>query len=296
MQMVRKAIIPAAGLGTRFLPITKAIPKELLPVINKPAIHYIVEEAVASGIEDVIIITGRNKRAIEDYFDHHPQIEQVLKKRGDIRVLQWMDEIPNMASFQYIRQNDPLGLGHAIWTARKAVGQETFAVLLADMIFHSQKPCLQQLLESYHKQPATVIGVQSVIPQDIKKFGILDGEKVDDKLYRIKSLVEKPKSDPPSNLAIIGRYILEPQIFDELSTLPPPKLGEEVQLTDALRNLSQKTTCYALECEGNSYDIGDQMGLIKANVEYAQHHELLKQEMQGYLRGILNSEKKGEDA
>ncbi|MCJ8010961.1 UTP--glucose-1-phosphate uridylyltransferase GalU [Paenibacillus sp. KQZ6P-2] len=296
MKTVRKAVIPAAGLGTRFLPITKAVPKELLPIINKPAIHYIVEEAVASGIEDVIIITGRDKRAIEDYFDHQPQIEQVLKKKGDIRVLQWMDEISNMANFQYIRQNKPLGLGHAVWTARKAVGQETFAVMLGDMIFHSQKPCLQQLIESYHQQPATVIGVQPVAPPDIEKYGILDGEKVNDRLYRIKSLVEKPKGNPPSNLAIMGRYILEPQIMDELAILPPPKLGEEIQLTDALRNLSEKTTCYALECEGISYDIGNLMGLIKANVEYAQRHELLKKEMHGYLQGILKPEKEGEEA
>ncbi|MEK8127121.1 UTP--glucose-1-phosphate uridylyltransferase GalU [Paenibacillus filicis] len=294
MRKVRKAVIPAAGLGTRFLPITKAIPKELLPVINKPAIHYIVEEAIASGIEEVIIVTGRNKSAIEDYFDHHPEIEQVLKKKGDIQVLQWMDDITNMADFHYIRQKQPLGLGHAVWSARKAVGQETFAVMLGDMIFHSQTPCLQQLIESYHGQPATVIGVQPVAPRDIEKFGILDGEKVNDRLYRIKGLVEKPKVNPPSNLAIIGRYILEPQIIDELAVLPPG-VGGEIQLTDALRNLSEKTTCYALECEGITYDIGDQLGLIKANVEYALRHDLLKKDIQSYLQGILNPLKEGDE-
>lgn len=295
MKTVRKAVIPAAGLGTRLLPITKAVPKELLPVINKPAIHYIVEEAIASGIEDIIIVTGRNKSAIEDYFDHHPEIEQVLKKKGDIRVIQWMEEISNMANFQYIRQKKPLGLGHAVWAARKALGQETFAVMLGDMIFHSEKPCLKQLIESYHLHPASVIGVQPVAPRDIEKFGILDGEKVNDKLYRIKGLIEKPKNNPPSNLAIIGRYVLEPQIIDELAILPPGN-GGEIQLTDALRKLSEKTTCYALECEAISYDIGDQMGLIKANVEYAQRHELLKKEMQGYLQGILNPKKEGDKA
>lgn len=295
MTKVRKAVIPAAGLGTRFLPITKAVPKELLPVINKPAIHYIVEEAIHSGIEEVIIVTGRNKNAIEDYFDHHPEIDQALRKKGDIRVLESMDEISNMADFHYIRQKKPLGLGHAIWTARKAVGDETFAVLLGDMIFHSQTPCLQQLIESYDRRSATVIGVQPVAPEDIEKFGILDGEQVDDRLYRIKALVEKPKYNPPSNLAIMGRYILEPRIFDELANLTPG-VGGEIQLTDALRNLAEKTTCYALEFEGISYDIGDQMGLIKANVEYALRREPMKEEMHRYLQGILNSIKEGEEA
>lgn len=295
MNKIRRAIIPAAGLGTRFLPITKAIPKEMLPIIDKPVIHYIVEEAISSGIEEIIIVTGRNKSSIEDYFDQNPEIKHSLTKKGDIRVLQLMDDISNLGHFQYIRQGNPLGLGHAIWTARKAIGNETFAVLLGDMLCHSHQPCLQQLIESYNQHLSSVIGVQPVNPQDIEKFGIVDGEQVGERLYRIRSLVEKPKENPPSNLAIIGRYIIEPQIMDILES-QTTGIGGEIQLTDALRTLAQTRKCYALECEGIMYDTGDKMGLIKANVEYAQRHETLKIGMKEYLQERLSADKEGDKA
>lgn len=266
---VRKAIIPAAGLGTRFLPATKAQPKEMLPIVDKPTIQYIVEEAVASGIEDILIITGRNKRAIEDHFDRNVELEKVLEEKGQSELLEMVRTISDLVDVHYVRQKEPRGLGHAVWCARKFIGDEPFAVMLGDDIIAADPPCLRQLMESFEEFGGTILGVQEVPDSDTHKYGILQVGERTGNVYRVENLVEKPKpGTAPSNLAIMGRYIIEPEIFDILETTQPGA-GGEIQLTDALAKLLARRPVYGKVFSGRRYDAGDKLGFLKATVEFA---------------------------
>lgn len=287
---VRKAIIPAAGLGTRFLPATKAMPKEMLPIVDKPTIQYIVEEAVESGIEDIIIVTGKGKRAIEDHFDHSFELEQNLLDRGKFELLEEVQKSSKLVDIHYIRQKEPRGLGHAIWCARKFIGNEPFAVLLGDDIVKAEKPCLKQMIEQFERYNASLIGVQHVADNQVSRYGIVDGKKIDDRLYNVTNLVEKPKlEESPSNLAILGRYILSPRIFEILSN-QEPGAGGEIQLTDAIAGLNQHESVYAFEFEGVRYDVGEKMGFIQTTIEFALQREDLRYELIDYLSAILEKQ------
>ena len=247
---VRKAIIPAAGLGTRFLPATKAQPKEMLPIVDKPALQYIIEEAVDSGIEEILIITGRNKKSIEDHFDKSVELELELEKSGKLELLEEVRKISDMVNIHYIRQKEPKGLGHAIYCARYFIGNEPFAVLLGDDIVYSQKPCLRQMIDVYNEYRTTILGVQEVSDEDVSKYGIVDIKQIEERVYKVKGLVEKPSpKDAPSNMAILGRYIISPEIFGILEDTPPGK-GGEIQLTDGLLTLAQIEAMYAYDFEG----------------------------------------------
>ncbi len=286
--MIKKAIIPAAGLGTRFLPATKAQPKEMLPIVDKPTIQYIVEEAVASGIEDILIITGRGKRAIEDHFDKSYELEDELAKKDKQEWLKIVQDISNMANIHYVRQKEALGLGHAIYCARKFIGNEPFAVLLGDDIVNSKKPCLKQMIEIYERYKTSVIGVQTVPDTDVSKYGVIKANKIEDRIFKIEDLVEKPKlKDAPSNLAIMGRYIIHPDIFDILEKLPPGA-GGEIQLTDALKVLNNQQQIYAYIFEGKRYDVGDRLGYLQATVEFALQREDLQAHFKDYLINIVD--------
>lgn len=281
---IRKAIIPAAGLGIRLLPATKSLPKEMLPIVDKPAIQYIVEEAVASGIEEILIITGRNKRAIEDHFDKSIELEMQLKLKKETALLRILDGVSNLASIYYIRQKEPKGLGHAILCARSFVGNEPFAVMLGDDIIDGSIPCLKQLISAYNKYNSSIIGVQEVARNDVDKFGIIDGMPVEDNIYRVTDLIEKPGIDrAPSNIAIMGRYIITSEIFNILEHTNPG-VGGEIQLTDALRELISSQSIFALRFNGNRYDVGNKFGFIKANIELALKDEALRNELLEYLR------------
>jgi UTP--glucose-1-phosphate uridylyltransferase len=283
---VRKAVFPAAGLGTRFLPATKASPKEMLPLVDKPLIQYVVEEAVASGIESVIIVTGRGKSAIEDHFDVSFELESMLRERGKESDLRLVREISDLARFSYVRQREALGLGHAILQARDLVGDEPFAVMLSDDIIDSRTPALRQLLDVYEKYDAPVLATMEVEGEAISRFGAVAVEEVSDGVYRIKDMVEKPAlADAPSNLAIIGRYVLTPDIFDEIATTRPGAIGE-IQITDAMRALLQKRDFYAVRFEGKRYDAGDKLGFLEATVELALKHEDLAPSFREYLRSL----------
>ncbi len=283
---VKKAIIPAAGLGTRFLPATKAQPKEMLPIVYKPTIQYIIEEAVASGIEEILIITGRNKRAIEDHFDKSVELENELQNSGKDELLKMTKEITNMANIYYIRQKEPKGLGHAISCARTFVGNEPFAVMLGDDVVDSEVPCLRQMIDCYNEFKTTILGVQTVPMDDVSKYGIVKGMHIEDRVYKVKDLVEKPKVDEaPSNIAILGRYIITPQIFEILSNTKPGK-GGEIQLTDALKTLAGYEAMYAYNFEGRRYDVGDKLGFLQASVEYALKRDDLKYAFMKYLLTI----------
>jgi UTP--glucose-1-phosphate uridylyltransferase len=283
---IRKAVIPAAGLGTRFLPATKAQPKEMLPIVDKPTIQYIVEEAVASGIEDILIITGRNKRAIEDHFDKSVELELLLQEKGNQDLLELVYDISNMVDIHYVRQKEPKGLGHAIWCARKFIGNEPFAVLLGDDVIYSETPCLKQMIECYNKVNCSVLGVQEVPESDVSKYGIVKPSKVDGRLYKVEDLVEKPKSNPPSNLAILGRYIIEPEIFDILEHTPRGA-GGEIQLTDGLKELVKQKDMYAYVFSGRRYDVGDKQGFLEATVEYALRNDELRDGFKKYLKKLM---------
>jgi len=284
---VRKAIIPAAGLGTRFLPATKAQPKEMLPIVDKPTIQYIIEEAIASGIEDILIITGRGKRAIEDHFDRSLELEEELKKKHQEEQLSQVREIANLVDIHYIRQKEPKGLGHASYCAKAFIGDEPFAVLLGDDIVDSEKPCLRQMIEVYDEYKTSILGVQPVDPADVSKYGIVSGNKVDDRVYKVKDLVEKPDSDSaPSNIAILGRYIISPLIFNHLENAQPGKNGE-IQLTDALKELSRHEAMYAYNFEGRRYDVGNKLGFLQATVEFALKREDLKSDFEAYLKRLM---------
>jgi UTP--glucose-1-phosphate uridylyltransferase len=273
-QRVRKAVFPAAGLGTRFLPATKASPKEMLSLVDKPLIQYVVEEAVASGIESVIIVTGRGKSAIEDHFDVSFELEAVLR------------EITDMARVSYVRQREALGLGHAILQARDLVGDEPFAVMLSDDIIDSKTPALRQLLDVYEKYDAPVLATMQVDGEAISRFGALEVDEVEEGVYRIRDMVEKPPpAKAPSNLAIIGRYILTPDIFDEITKTTPGAIGE-IQITDAMRALLRKRDFYAVQFEGTRYDAGDKLGFLIATVELALKHQDLAPEFRQYLKSF----------
>lgn len=280
---VKKAIIPAAGLGTRFLPATKAQPKEMLPIVDKPTIQYIVEEAVASGIEEILIITGRNKKSIEDHFDKSIELELELEKSGKAELLELVRDISDMVDIHYIRQKEPRGLGHAIHCAKTFVGNEPFAVLLGDDVVDSETPCLKQLIDCFSEYKTTILGVQTVSEENVSKYGIVDGIHIEDRVYKVKDLVEKPaKEEAPSNVAILGRYIITPEIFNILENTKPGK-GGEIQLTDALKTLISKEAMYAYNFEGKRYDVGDKFGFLQATVEFALKKDELREEVLGYL-------------
>lgn len=283
---IKKAVIPAAGLGTRFLPATKAQPKEMLPVVDKPAIQYIVEEAVASGIESIIIVTGRNKRSIEDHFDRSFEIEQTLEEKGKNDVLEQLHDISNLANIHYIRQKEPLGLGHAVLSARQFIGDEPFAVLLGDDLMVSEKPALQQLIDIYDQVQTDVIGVQHVAPEDVSKYGIIDPGAHTGPLYEIADLVEKPTAaEAPSMIAVMGRYILEPSIFTILEALDRGS-GGEIQLTDALRKKCAAASIHAVCLEGQRHDIGDKFGYLRAGIEMALQRPDMREQVLAYLESL----------
>ncbi|MBB6732175.1 UTP--glucose-1-phosphate uridylyltransferase GalU [Cohnella zeiphila] len=284
---IRKAIIPAAGLGTRFLPATKAMPKEMLPIIDKPAIQYIVEEAVASGIEDILIVTGKGKRAIEDHFDSYYELEQNLLQKGKFDLLSEVQRASDLTDIHYIRQKEPKGLGHAIWCARKFIGDEPFAVLLGDDIVQSEEtPCLRQMMDVYERTQSSVLAVQRVPDTDVSRYGIVDPDPSSDpdsSLIRVRGVVEKPAAEnAPSNIAIMGRYILTPAIFDLLET-QNTGAGGEIQLTDAIFRLLEREPIYAYTFEGNRYDTGEKMGYLKTIVDFALERPDLGEEFRAYL-------------
>lgn len=285
-QKVRKAVFPAAGLGTRFLPATKASPKEMLPLVDKPLIQYVVEEAVASGIQSIIIVTGRGKAAIEDHFDVSFELEKLLEERGKTEELKAMRAISEMARVSYVRQREALGLGHAVLQARDLVGDEPFAVMLSDDIVDSETPALQQLLDVYEKYDAPVVAIMQVEGEAISRFGVIDGEEVEDGVFKIKDMVEKPPlSEAPSDLAIIGRYVLTPDIFDEIEKTRPGAIGE-IQITDAMRSLLKKRPFYAVRFKGTRHDAGDKLGFLMATVEFALKREELAPEFREYLQSL----------
>ena len=284
MKSIRKAVIPAAGFGTRFLPATKAQPKEMLPIVDTPAIQYIVKEALDSGIEEILIITGRSKRAIEDHFDSSVELEELLQKQGKNKQLAMVKDLADI-KIHFIRQKSPRGLGDAVLCAKAFIGDEPFAVLLGDdIVYNPEKPCLQQLMDCYEQHPGIILGAQFVPNEKVSSYGIVSREPLADNLYRVHGLVEKPSVDKaPSNLAVLGRYILTPDIFDILENTKPG-VGNEVQLTDALA--ASKTDTYALAYEGVRYDTGDKLGYLKATVEYALRNEELGAAFKEYLKGL----------
>ena len=285
MKQVKKAIIPAAGMGTRFLPATKAMPKEMLPIVDKPTIQYIVEEAIASGIEDIIIVTSHTKRAIEDHFDINFELEESLKKSGKLDLLEKVKEAE--VDIHYIRQKEPKGLGHAVWCARKFIGDEPFAVLLGDDIVQADTPGLKQLIDKYDKTGNSVIGVQTVDDDETDRYGIVEPISKDGRLYKVKEFVEKPKlGTAPSNLAIMGRYVLTPEIFNHLDK-QQIGAGGEIQLTDAIQMLNEEQQVYAFDFEGKRYDVGEIMGFVKTTVEFALNDERIKDEFEIYLKSLL---------
>jgi len=293
MKKVRKAIIPAAGLGTRFLPATKAMPKEMLPIVDKPTIQYIVEEAIASGIEDIIIVTGKGKRSIEDHFDFAPELEQNLESKGKLELLDRVRYSTNLADIHYIRQKEPKGLGHAVWCARNFIGDEPFAVLLGDDIVQSDTPCLRQLINEYEETHSSVIGVQSVPDNETHRYGIVDPSIQEDRRYQVENFVEKPApGTAPSNLAIMGRYVLTPEIFMYLEQ-HETGAGGEIQLTDAIQRLNQIQRVFAYDFEGKRYDVGEKIGFVKTTVEFALQNEEIRKELLDYLNEILEKSQVG---
>jgi UTP--glucose-1-phosphate uridylyltransferase len=291
MKKVRKAIIPAAGLGTRFLPATKAMPKEMLPIVDKPTIQYIVEEAVASGIEDIIIVTGKGKRAIEDHFDFAPELEQNLVEKGKLDLLDKVRYSTNLVDIHYIRQKEPKGLGHAVWCARNFIGDEPFAVLLGDDIVQSKTPCLKQLINQYEETHSSVIGVQTVSDEETNRYGIIEPGIKEGLRYQVENFVEKPAlGTAPSNLAIMGRYILTPEIFLFLNQ-QEAGTGGEIQLTDAIQKLNQIQRVFAYDFEGKRYDVGEKLGFIKTTIEFALQDHDLKSDLLKYLDEVLGERK-----
>jgi len=284
---VRKAIITAAGWGIRFLPITKAQPKEMLPLINKPIIQYSVEEAINSGIEQITVITALGKRAIEDYFDRSFELEYVLEQKGETKLLQEMRELSDLIDICYIRQKEQLGLGHAILTAKGIIGDEPFAVLLPDDIIDSKMPTLKQMIEVYEQYKTNIIAVERVSSQDTIKYGIIEPRKVSDHIYQVLSLAEKPQpAQALSDLGVVGRYILMPQIFDILEVTPPGK-NQEIQLTDALQLLLKQQAIYACEFKGTRYDTGTPLGWLEATIAFALKHPDIRPKLREYLRQFL---------
>ncbi|UTE79284.1 UTP--glucose-1-phosphate uridylyltransferase GalU [Rossellomorea sp. KS-H15a] len=285
---IKKAIIPAAGLGTRFLPATKAMPKEMLPIVDKPTIQYIVEEAIEAGIEDIIIVTGKGKRAIEDHFDSAPELEQNLLEKEKFALLEEVQKATNLVDIHYIRQKSPQGLGHAVLCAKKFIGDEPFAVLLGDDIVQSDRPCLKQLMEQYEKLESSVIGVMSVPESETHRYGVINPLEQIDRLYQVKEFVEKPKQGTaPSNKAIIGRYVFTPQIFKFLEE-KEVGAGGEIQLTDAIEKLNQIQRVFAYEFEGNRYDVGEKLGFVQTTLEFALQKEELREDLIESMKDLLN--------
>jgi len=291
MKKVRKAIIPAAGLGTRFLPATKAMPKEMLPIVDKPTIQYIIEEAIESGIEDIIIVTGKGKRAIEDHFDHNFELEQNLIEKEKYDLLEKVKQSSEI-NLHYIRQKEPKGLGHAVWCARKFIGDEPFAVLLGDDIVESETPCLKQLITEYEKTESSVIGVQTVGDDQTHRYGIIDPLEKSKNLYKVNRFVEKPeKGTAPSNLAIMGRYVLTPEIFGLLEKQETGS-GGEIQLTDAIQHLNEKQYVYAYDFEGIRYDVGEKFGFIQTTIEMALKNVELRDPLLALMDNIVKNANK----
>ena len=280
---LRKAVIPAAGLGTRFLPATKAQPKEMLPIVDKPTIQYIIEEAASAGVEDIIIVTGRSKRSIEDHFDRSIELEMELEKSGKADWLAMVKSISEIANIHFIRQKQPLGLGHAILTASHFIGDEPFAVLLGDDVVVSRKPVLQQMVEVFREYKTSILGVQEVSPEVVSRYGLVDCRHIDDDVYKVRDLVEKPaKENAPSNIAILGRYILTPSIFNYLENQEPGANGE-IQLTDSLNRLAKDEAMYAYLFKGHRYDVGTKIGFLQANIEFALRNPEVAADLKKYL-------------
>lgn len=286
MKLIKKAIIPAAGLGTRFLPATKAMPKEMLPILDKPTIQYIVEEAAKAGIEDIIIVTGKHKRSIEDHFDNQKELEMILEDKGKTDLLEKVHYSTSLANIFYVRQKEQKGLGHAIYSARQFIGNEPFAVLLGDDIVESETPAIKQLMNVYEETGKSVIGVQEVPDSETHRYGIIDPlEKLGLK-YKVKQFVEKPKQGTaPSNLAIMGRYVLTPEIFDYLKS-QKEGAGNEIQLTDAIERMNSESQVYAYDFEGNRYDVGEKMGFVKTTIEYALKDKNMKDELKAFINNL----------
>jgi len=286
MMKITKAIIPAAGLGTRFLPATKAMPKEMLPILDKPTIQYIVEEAAKAGIEDIIIVTGKHKRAIEDHFDNQKELEITLENSGKTELLEKVQFSTNLANIFYVRQKEQKGLGHAILTAKQFIGNEPFAVLLGDDIVESDDPAIKQLMDVYEQTEKSVIGVQEVRPEDTHRYGIIDPVSQNGRLYDVKKFVEKPApGTAPSNLAIMGRYVLTPDIFDYLAN-QGEGAGGEIQLTDAIERLNADSQVYAYDFEGNRYDVGEKLGFVKTTIEYALKDAEMRDELKAFIKTL----------
>lgn len=287
MNDVKKAVIPVAGLGTRFLPATKSMPKEMLPLIDRPIIHYVVEEAIRSGIDDIILITGRNKRAIEDYFDDSPELEMHLRAQGKEDELKIIQDISSLADIHYVRQKEPLGLGDAVLRAEKHIGNEPFAVLLGDDIILNSQPCTKQLIDIFQRYRCSVVAVQSVSDDKVSSYGIIDGFEVDDSLYCLNDIVEKPSlDDAPSNIGAIGRYIFTPEIFECIKKTDAG-VGGEIQLTDAIRLLNEKQKIYAYSFKGKRYDTGDKLGYLKTIIDFAMRDEEIKMPVINYLNEVI---------
>ena len=283
---IRKAVFPAAGLGTRFLPATKASPKEMLPLVDKPLIQYAVEESVASGIDSILIITGRDKTAIEDHFDISFELEHILRSKGKTEVFNEVRAISEMARISYTRQREALGLGHAILQAKDFVGDEPFAALLADDIVDAERPALRQMIDVFEKYDAPVIATMQVEGEAISRFGVIDAEEVEPNVFKIRDMVEKPPfNEAPSDLAIIGRYVFTPDIFDEIEKTEPGA-GGEIQITDAMRRMLKKRPFYALRLQGTRHDAGDKLGFLIATVEFALKREDLGEDFREYLKGL----------
>ncbi|HDB6209726.1 TPA: UTP--glucose-1-phosphate uridylyltransferase GalU [Staphylococcus aureus] len=286
MKKIKKAIIPAAGLGTRFLPATKAMPKEMLPILDKPTIQYIVEEAARAGIEDIIIVTGRHKRAIEDHFDSQKELETVLKEKGKSELLEKVQYSTELANIFYVRQKEQKGLGHAISSARQFIGNEPFAVLLGDDIVESEVPAVKQLIDVYEETGHSVIGVQEVPEADTHRYGIIDPLTKNGRQYEVKKFVEKPaQGTAPSNLAIMGRYVLTPEIFDYLKT-QKEGAGNEIQLTDAIERMNNDNQVYAYDFEGERYDVGEKLGFVKTTIEYALKDDSMREELTRFIKAL----------
>jgi len=281
---LRKAVIPVAGLGTRFLPATKTVPKELLPIVDIPSIQYVVQEAVDAGIEEIIFVTGRGKDGIEDHFDDAPELEQVLTDRGHTEMVKMLRRIAEMTEVVSVRQKKPLGLGHAVLCARDLVGDEPFAVMLADDLIDNETPCIRQLLHIFEKTEESVIALMEVPLEEVHQYGVIKGKEIKERLYQIEATVEKPQAkDAPSRMAIIGRYVLRPEIFSILQKLPPGK-GGEIQLTDGLAQLVRERKVFGCEFLGDRYDIGDKFGFVRATVAYALKRPDLKDKVLEYLK------------
>ena len=284
MSVIRKAIIPVAGFGTRFLPVTKSIPKEMIPIIDKPTIQYIIEEAVESGITDILLVTSKYKKSIEDYFDNFKELESVLESSKNYEMLDMIKNISNMVNITFVRQKEQKGLGHAIYQGKTFVGNEPFCVLLGDdIVYNRDKPCLKQLIECYEEYGGSVLGVQEVKHEDVSKYGIVDGNKISENIYRVNNLIEKPSmEEAPTNIAILGRYVISCKIFEHLEKENYGKNGE-IQLTDSITNLISTEEVYAYKFQGTRYDIGDKIGYLKATIEYSLRDDKIKHIIKDYL-------------